>query len=99
MWIRILGILYNLNLVKSIEYSTKKKELYLHYGVVGSYTGISQTSSFHSQEYTLKDTITISFVLPQYGNEYGLAVYEQLIKKLKPFDSDPLESDRALDAD
>ena len=96
MWIRILGTLYNLNLVKSIEYSTKKKELYLHYGVVGSYTGTSQTSSFHSEEYTLRDTTTISFVLPQYGNEYGLAVYAQLMKYFKVYDSDPIESERVL---
>ena len=96
MWIRILGGLYNLSLVQAIEYNTKEKELYLHYGVVGSYTGTSQTSSFHSEEYTLRDTTTISFALPQYGNEYGLAVYAQLIKKLKVFDSDPVESDRIL---
>tara|TARA_R100000656_G_scaffold13254_1_gene13657 strand:+ start:161 stop:508 length:348 start_codon:yes stop_codon:yes gene_type:complete len=96
MWIRILGILYNLTLVQSIEYCIKKKELYFHYGLRGSYTGRSQTSSFATQQYPIEDTVTISFIRHDYGNEYGLAVYAQIIKELKVFDSDPIESDRVL---
>ena len=76
MWIRILGILYNLSLVQAIAYNTKKKELFLHYGS--------------------KDVDTISFKPSHYGNEYGLTVYTQLMKKLEVYDSDPLESDRVL---
>ena len=91
MWIRILGILYNLTLVQSIEYCIKKKELYFHYGLRGSYTGRSQTSSFATQQYPIEDTVTISFIRHDYGNEYGLAIYAQLMQRLtviKTVDSD-----------
>ena len=90
MWIRILGILYNLTLVQSIEYCIKKKELYFHYGAIGAHRVRSEFSN------PVHDTVTISFIRHDYGNEYGLAVYAQIIKELKVFDSDPIESDRVL---
>ena len=72
MWIRILGILYNLNHIQAIEYNAKDRELYFHYGACGTVNRGSVVS----------DTTTINFKRPGYGNEYGLAIYAQLIDKL-----------------
>ena len=84
MWIRILGILYNLSLVQAIEYSTKDKMLYLYHGACGAH------NVRHEYSNPVMDTTEISFALPQYGNEYGLAVYKQLIEQLGVYDHDPL---------
>ena len=91
MWIRILGILYNLSLVQAIEYCTKRKVLYLDYGACGTHQNGYGTHTIVEREIT-----EINFALPQYGNEYGLAVYKQLIEQLGVYDHDPVESDRAL---
>ena len=81
MWIRILGILYNLNHIQAIEYDTRKQELYFHYGACGTVNRGSVVS----------DTTTINFERPGYGNKYGLAIYAQLMQRLtviKTVDSD-----------
>lgn len=71
MWIRILGILYNLSLVQAIEYSTKDKILYLYHGACG----------VHQGHLRLMDTTEISFNLPHY-DDYGLNMYKVLVKLL-----------------
>ena len=81
MWIRILGILYNLSLVHTIDYNVKHKTLYLNFGACGS-----RRDNFNIETFVEHDVIEISFKAKHYGNEYGLVVYEQLIKKLRSFD-------------
>ena len=80
MWIRILGILYNLSLVQAIEYCTKDKILYLYYGACGVHNRRDEYSS------PVMNTTEISFNLPQYGNDYGLAVYKSLMVLLRGSD-------------
>ena len=85
MWIRILGILYNLSLVQAIEYCAKDKILYLHYGACGVHNRRDEYSS------PVMNTTEISFALPQYGNDYGLSVYSFLIRKLEVMETKPIK--------
>jgi len=83
MWIRILGILYNLSLVQAIEYSTKDKMLYLYHGACGAH------NVRHEYSNPVMDTTEISFDLPQYDNDYGLTVYKSLMVLLRGSDVGP----------
>ena len=95
MWIRILGILYNLSLVQAIEYCTKDKILYLYHGACGVHhsrnDGLNSTPCMSTTE--------ISFDLPQYDNDYGLTVYKSLMVLLRGSDTGPPYEDTYPDAE
>ena len=98
MWIRIFGTLYNLSLVQSIEVDMEREELYFHYGASGlNGNGIGAGIAHHSTTIVFKDR--------KYGELEGcnipaheilLATYEQIMKVVNGYESDPIEFEKEM---